>query len=454
MVGPDLIWPARPVECVLNNPAGNAHQSATWTKWSHEHWLLAGMFAFVGTALIAIVPGFANATKAAEAAPARVSLMLPLPAAAADAHKDATGWQTVRVGAGQNLGAIFAQQQIPTTLMHRLLEATSARDSLTHLREGQELAFEMDAKGGLKTLRFDKDSGTRIDLAIAGDKIEEKVHLRPLEHRVEIASGIITSSLYADGARAGLTATSINTLANIFKYDIDFVEDVRDGDAFQVVYEELWRDGQRVGTGDVIGATFTNRGKRFSAFAFEQNGKTEYFDETGRPLKKVLMRIPIEFARLSSTFGMRKHPVLGRMRAHKGVDYAARTGTPIMAAGDGRVAFVGWKNGYGRAVIIDHGQGRSTLYGHMSAWGKEKQGQHVSQGSTIGYVGMSGLATGPHLHYEFRINNTQVNPLTVTMPKPSPLSGMELVKFRAATAPAVAKLLLVEKNNATRLASR
>jgi murein DD-endopeptidase MepM/ murein hydrolase activator NlpD len=220
-----------------------------------------------------------------------------------------------------------------------------------------------------------------------------------------------------------------------------------------VVYEELWRDGQRIGTGDVIGATFTNRGKRFTAYAWAPDGKTEYFDETGRPLKKVLMRIPIEFARLSSTFGMRKHPVLGRMRAHKGVDYAARTGTPIMAAGDGKVAFVGWKNGYGRAVIIDHGQGRSTLYGHMSAWGKEKQGQRISQGSTIGYVGMSGLATGPHLHYEFRINGGQVNPLTVTMPKPQPLSGVALVKFRAATAPALAKLLVAEKNT-TRLASR
>jgi len=135
------------------------------------------------------------------------------------------------------------------------------------------------------------------------------------------------------------------------------------------------------------------------------------------------------------------------------VYYAARTGTPIMSAGDGRVSFVGWKSGYGRAVIIDHGQGRSTLYGHMSAWGKAKQGQHVSQGSTIGYVGASGLATGPHLHYEFRINGSQVNPLTVTMPKPQPLSGSDLVKFRAATAPAVAKLELVEKNNAIRVAS-
>jgi murein DD-endopeptidase MepM/ murein hydrolase activator NlpD len=449
MVRPDCYWPVWAAEYVLKTSPRNA----AWRKWSHEHWLVAGMFGFVGTALIAIVPGFSNATKAAEAAPARVELALPLPAVAADAHVALSGWQTVRVGKGENLGSIFTQMQIPATTLHQLLEATSAKNSLVHLREGQELAFEMDNKGNLKTLRFDKDPGTRIDLAIAGDKVTENVHLRPLERRVEIASGIITSSLYADGARAGLTAGSINTLANIFKYDIDFVEDLRDGDTFQVVYEELWRDGQRVGTGDVIGATFTNRGKRFQAFGYAPEGKIEYFDETGRPLKKVLMRIPIEFARLSSTFGMRKHPVLGRMRAHKGVDYAARTGTPIMAAGDGRVAFVGWKNGYGRAVIIDHGQGRSTLYGHMSAWGKEKQGQRVSQGSTIGYVGASGLATGPHLHYEFRINGTQVNPLTVTMPKPQPLSGLALAKFRAATAPALAKLQMVEKNNAMRVAA-
>jgi murein DD-endopeptidase MepM/ murein hydrolase activator NlpD len=438
----------------LDNSTRHTDQGKAFRKWSHEHWLVAGMFGFVGTALIAIVPGFSNATRAAEAAPAHVHVALPLPAVAPDARMGNSGWQTVRVGKGDTLGSIFARMQIPATTLQKLLDATSSEGSLTHLRENQELAFEMDAKGALKTLRFDKDADTRIDLALEGDKVSEKVIERPIEHRVEIASGIITSSLYADGARAGLTATSINTMANIFKYDIDFVEDVRDGDTFQVVYEELWRDGRRIGTGDVIGATFTNRGKRFSALAYAPNGKTEYFDETGRPLKKVLMRIPIEFARLSSTFGMRKHPVLGRMRAHKGVDYAARTGTPIMAAGDGRVSFVGWKNGFGRCVMIDHGQGRSTLYGHMSAWGKEKVGQHVSQGSTIGYVGMSGLATGPHLHYEFRVNGTQVNPLTVTMPKPSPLAGSDLVKFRAATAPAVAKLLLVEKNNASRVAAR
>ena len=443
-------WPGRPAESVLHNPP----QKTALSKWSHEHWLLAGMFGVVGTALIAIVPGFANATREPvnAVAPSRLSLALPLPASVAPDSAQASGWQLVRIRSGETLGTVFAQLGLPATLMHRMLDETSSQTALTHLREGQELAFEIDGAGQLKTLRFDRDPNTRIDLVVAGDSVSEKVQPRQVERRVEIAAGTITSSLYADGARAGLSSNAINEMANMFKYDIDFVEDVRDGDTFQVVYEELWRDGQRIGTGDVIGATFTNRGKRFTAYTYEQGGKKEYFDDTGRPLKKVLMRIPIEFARLSSTFGMRKHPILGRMRAHKGVDYAARAGTPIMAAGDAKVQFVGWKNGYGRVVILDHGQGRSTLYGHMSAWGREKQGQHVSQGSTIGYVGMSGLATGPHLHYEFRINGNQVNPLTVTMPKPQPLTGSELMRFRAATAPVLAKLLMVEKN--TRVASR
>jgi len=422
---------------------------STTPRWTRQRWLLAALSALLGTALIAIVPGFANAIRvsAAEARPAMLSLALPLPpVSAADQSRLGIGWQFVRVHSGQTLGAVFGQLGLSATLMQRLLDASTAKTALTRLHEGQELAFELDGKGQLRTLQFDQGAQQRVSLSVEGSAIHERIDNRPVEHRVEIAAGTISSSLYADGARAGLSSSAINDMANIFKYDIDFVEDVRDGDTFQVVYEELWRDGQRIGSGDIIGATFINRGKRYTAFRFERGGKTEYFDETGRPLKKALMRIPIEFARLSSTFGMRNHPILGRMRMHKGVDYAAPTGTPIMAAGDGRVKFVGWKNGYGRCVELDHGQGRSTFYGHMSAWGKEKIGQHVDQGNVIGYVGMTGLATGPHLHYEFRVNGTQVNPLTVTMPKPEPLLGAEFLRFRATTAPAVAKLLLAEKN--------
>jgi murein DD-endopeptidase MepM/ murein hydrolase activator NlpD len=430
------------------------HSNSALGRWSRDHYLLAGAFATLGTHLIAIVPGFANATRvpAPEALDPLTTVSLPLPKPTASTGVAGDRWEFVQVGAGQTLGSIFAEQHLSAELVARVMAAPAAAP-LARLRQGQELGLLLGTDGALKTLRFNASNERRVDLNVTADGIAENVVERPLEHRIEIGAGTITRSLYADGAKAGLSVSAINEMANIFKYDIDFVEDVRDGDTFQVVYEDLWRDGQRVGTGGVIGATFINRGHRYSAFRFEHDGKVEFFDETGRPLRKTLMRIPIEFARLSSTFGMRKHPVLGRMRAHKGVDYAARTGTPIMAAGDGRVSFVGWRNGYGRAVIIDHGQGRSTLYGHMSAWGNYKAGQHVAQGSTIGYVGMSGLATGPHLHYEFRINGTQVNPLTVTMPKPEPLAGAELTRFRLATAPALAKLQLVEQQH-TRLAMK
>jgi hypothetical protein len=173
MVTADLPWPVRPAETVLKNPPGHTDQAAAFRKWSHEHWLLAGLYGFVGTALIAIVPGFSNATRVAEAAPARLELALPLPAASAEAG-NASGWQTVRIQRGENLGSVFAQLKLSPALMHQLLEATSARDSLTRLREGQEIGFEFDAKGVLKTLRFDKDPSTRIDLVVAGGPVCEK----------------------------------------------------------------------------------------------------------------------------------------------------------------------------------------------------------------------------------------------------------------------------------------
>ena len=422
-------------------------------RWSHKHWLLAGLFAFLGTTLIAIVPGFANAMRQPASKVARTTLALPLPPSSkAAGAESASGWQFVRVRSGQTLGAVFAEQHQPSALMNRILQASSSDNALTHLREGQEFAFNLDADNHLKAFRYDRDDNNRVELTVANDQVSEKVTPRQVEHRIEVTAGTITSSLYADGARVGLSNAAINEMANIFKYDIDFVEDLRDGDQFQVVYDDIYRDGQRVGNGGIVGATFINRGKRFTAFRFEHGGQVEYFDENGSPLKKTLLRIPIEFARLTSTFGMRNHPILGRMRMHKGVDYAAPSGTPIMAAGDARVKFLGWKNGYGRCVELDHGQGRSTFYGHMSAWGKYSIGQHVNQGAIIGYVGMSGLATGPHLHYEFRVNETQVNPLSVTMPKPLPLAGNELVAFRLTTAPAIAKLQLLEKN--TRVAIR
>jgi murein DD-endopeptidase MepM/ murein hydrolase activator NlpD len=414
--------------------------------------VLASLFAFLALLIVTIVPGFASAMRSASANE-RATLSLPLPPLVGKTAEAAAGsaWQVVRVQSGQTLGAVFEQMGVPASVMHRVLEQPSAR-TLSRLRAGAEIAFDLGHDGQLRGLRFERDEAARVELRLADGKIEEKVIERPLERRVMVASGEITSSLYAAGAKAGLSNAAINQMANAFSYDIDFTQDLRDGDRFQVVYEEIWRDGERLRSGGVVAASFVNRGKEFTALRYQRNGKDEYFDLSGRPLKKSFMRMPIEFARISSRFNpRRKHPVLGTVRAHKGVDYAAGTGTPIMAAGDARVSFVGWQNGYGRTVVLDHGNGTTTLYGHMSRFGKYKTGSRVSQGAIIGYVGMTGLASGPHLHYEFRVKGVHRDPLTVTMPKPDPLAGAELARFRAATAPAMAQLKRVE---GVRLAAR
>jgi len=259
--------------------------------------------------------------------------------------------------------------------------------------------------------------------------------------------------LFADGEAAGLSTPLILEMAKVFGYDIDFAQDLRVGDEFSVVYEEVYREGERLRTGDILVASFVNQGRKFTAFRYVfPDGRVEYFDAEGRPMKKGFLRMPIEFARLSSRFNPnRRHPVLGTVRAHRGVDYAASTGTPIMSAGDGRISFVGTQRGYGRTVIVDHGNGITTLYAHMSRFAGRRNGSRVRQGDIIGYVGSSGLASGPHLHYEFRVKGVHRDPLKVTFPKPEPLPKAELARFHSQTGPWLARLELLEGKH---LASR
>jgi Membrane proteins related to metalloendopeptidases len=358
----------------------------------------------------------------------------------------ASTWHTLQVSAGQTLGAIFNELQLPASVMHRVLENEHARTAFARLRPGTEISFNIPAQGQLHGLRFNRDPGHRVELDLQGEEITATVTAREITTRTAVASGEIRHSLYASASRAGLPANAIAVLTDeIFKYDIDFSKDVQPGDRFNVVYDETWREGERIDASKVLAATFTTGGKTYTGFRFERNGKTEYFDADGRPLKKSFIRSPIQFARLSSNFGARRHPVLGRMRMHKGVDYAARTGTPIMAAGDARVQFAGVQRGYGNTVILDHGRGHTTLYAHMSRFGKFRAGQRVSQGEIIGYVGSTGLSTGPHLHYEFRVNGQHRNPLSVTMPPPEPLRGAELAAFQAQVAPAMARIRGMEQ---------
>ena len=435
-------------EAALHRPVLARHLSDGFNgRWSRRQWVQASLFATLGMLVASIVPGFGDLHGDPRHVP-RQSMALALPPLpqARPHEQPGDSWQVVRVESGQTLGELFERMGVPASTMYRILEQPGAKQVLTRLRPGAELGFDLPVDGQLRTFRFDRDANHRVELAIGADKITEQVTERPTEARTVVASGEISSSLYASARRAGLSPSAIATLTDdIFQYDIDFT-DAQKGDRFSVVYEQLWREGERIGTGEVAAATFTTGGKTYSGFRFEHDGKVGYYTADGRPLKKAFIRMPIPYARVTSGFSKaRKHPVLGRTRRHDGVDYGAGTGTPIHAAGDARVKFVGWKSGYGRTIVLDHGRGYTTLYAHMSRFGKYKRGSSIKQGTVIGFVGSSGLATGPHLHYEFRINGVHRNPLTVTMPPPEPLKGAALVAFRAQTAPALARIQQVEK---------
>lgn len=408
--------------------------------------LVIGLSAALAIALGSIVPAMNKAIDD-QAHPEHLTRQIALPPASSGLTQLAPttrDWQTVRIESGQTLGGVFSELGLSASAMHRVLEVPEATQMASRMRVGSELAFEIAPNGELRGLRFDQDETRRIELAVTDGGIRREVIERPVERRVVIAGGTIRSSLFADGAKAGLSAPVMNEMVKALQYDIDFAQDLREGDAFQIVYEELWREGERLRDGGVVAVNFINQNKPYTAVRFERGGNLEYFDLDGRPLRKSFMRTPIEFARLSSGFGARRHPVLGRMRMHNGVDYAAPTGTAIFAAGDARVKFAGWQNGYGRTVVLDHGNGITTLYAHMSRLGAYRVGQRVRQGQTIGLVGASGLATGPHLHYEFRVNNVHRDPLKVTLPKPEPLTGPALATYRRATAPALAQLKRIE----------
>ena len=267
----------------------------------------------------------------------------------------------------------------------------------------------------------------------------------PLDIQQVQTQGSIDSSLFAAARAAGVSEGIILQLANdIFGWEIDFALDIQPGATFNLVYEQKYRDGKFIGDGRILAADFVNNGTTYRAVYFESaDGKVaDYFAPDGRSMRRQFLRAPLEFTRISSNFNPKRlHPILNSIRAHKGVDYAAPTGTVIKAAGDGKVAFVGMKGGYGRVVKIEHGAGIETVYGHMSRFANGlRAGQRVRQGMTIGYVGSSGAATGPHLHYEYQVNGVHKNPRTVLLPNAAPISDQYRAEFLLRSGQLLAKL--------------
>ncbi|MEX2311931.1 MAG: peptidoglycan DD-metalloendopeptidase family protein [Rhodospirillales bacterium] len=354
--------------------------------------------------------------------------------------------QRIEVGQGDTLAELLVKAGVDRTEAHYAIKALSEYFNPRRIRNGQDLTLTFESAPLSVDTPVQNESDTFIGMALEPDyKTEVRVartadgnfqaeqHKKELQRKPVHAAGLIENSLYVAGRDAGVPAVVIARMIRLLSWDVDFQRDIRTGDGFEVMYERvLDASGKAVYNGAVTYAALTLSGKRINVYRYTlDDGTVDYFDEAGKASRKALMRTPIDGARLSSTFGKRKHPILGYTRMHKGVDFAAPTGTPIYAAGNGTVAFAGRKGGYGNYVLLRHNGTYETAYAHMNGFARGiRTGTRVEQGQIIGYVGTTGRSTGPHLHYEVLMSGNQVNPLRVKMPSGRSLEGKELAGFQ------------------------
>lgn len=344
-------------------------------------------------------------------------------------------WQNIEVKSGDNLSLIFDNLKLSPQQLAQLVSADKKGGKYLHaLRPKQNIKFQIENNRLLAMHYIESKTDSTLYLYDAeNNRYSVKHTQKEIEKRIAHSSGMIDSSFYATGLKSGLSDKIIMELVAVFGWDIDFALDIRSGDSFTVLYEERYLDGDKLSDGEIIAAEFINQGRKVTALRhIDKHARSNYYTPEGYSLRKAFIRSPVDFRRISSKFQRsRYHPVLGKKRPHRGVDYAAATGTPIKASGDGKVIFKGRKGGYGNTVILQHGGIFTTLYAHMSAFKRGiRNGKRVKQGQIIGYVGKTGRTTGPHLHYEFRVNGVHRNPLTVKFPNASPLKKSYKTAFK------------------------
>jgi murein DD-endopeptidase MepM/ murein hydrolase activator NlpD len=353
---------------------------------------------------------------------------------------------TVSVSNGDSLYSIFKKNGFRLADLDAIVKASDDTRELRRLVPGQRMDFHLTPDNGVSKLVHYLDDTRTLHVRRNGVGYDSRFVDVPLDRHVATATGTIESSLFIAAQREGLSSNIIMQMVEIFGWDVDFALDIRAGDRFAVVYDELYKDGKKLRDGNILAASFTNQGKTTRIVRYEYpDGRSSYFTPEGVSIRKAFLRTPVNYARISSGFSLRrKHPVLHKFRAHRGVDYAAPRGTPIKATGDGKIEFIGYKGGYGKTIVLRHGSTYTTLYAHMSRYAKRlRRGQRVSQGQTIGYIGSTGLSTGPHLHYEFRVRGVHRNPLRVKLPKASPIEKKYEQHFLSTTQDLVARLGIV-----------
>jgi murein DD-endopeptidase MepM/ murein hydrolase activator NlpD len=348
----------------------------------------------------------------------------------------------VVVTRNDTLDRIFRRLKLNLADLASLRSLPGVRAALDSLRPGESLHLT-HKDGALFGFERRLNDSQTLKVSRDGNALKADVLQNALETRRRTVRGRIDSSLFEAGEAAGGHDPTAVALADIFGWDIDFVLNVRPGDTFVVTYDEIWREGAYVKDGPIEAAEFVNQGRAFRAVRYtDPQGGTYYYTPDGRSLYREFLRAPVEFTRISSRFNSaRMHPILNRIRAHQGIDYAAPIGTPVHAAGDGRIRFAGWMGGYGNLVEIEHSSSIVTVYGHLSRFAHDTRvGAHVTQGTVIAYVGMTGLATGPHLHYEYRVNGVFKDPQTVALPGAPPIDARWRADFLSHAATLVASL--------------
>jgi murein DD-endopeptidase MepM/ murein hydrolase activator NlpD len=388
-----------------------------------------------------------------------VSLVLPLanPQVASLDEETRGIFHEEKVQRGDTLGSLLSRLGVNDPQAFKYLRnGQEAGVIARNLRPGRSFRSETGSDGTLVALSYNLSPTEIVRVERAGEGFKIGTQELALERRVAMKSAEIRGSLFGAADSVGLPDNVTTQVAEIFSADIDFHKDIRKGDSFRVVYEMLYHEGELIRAGRVLAVEFVNNNKTFSAVWYEgekaagagadDQTPSGYYTPEGNTLRKAFLRSPLEFSRITSGFGGRMHPIQNTWRQHTGVDYGAPTGTNIRSTADGIIAFIGQQNGYGNVVVVRHQGQFSTLYGHMSRFADGlTKGSRVSQGDIIGHVGMTGWATGPHLHYEFRVADVPVNPLTIALPQAFPLEGKHLAAFKIKAAPLMERIALIRE---------
>lgn len=386
--------------------------------------------------------------------PVEIEVALPLPDAAqaslyqASEPLDANAWTTATVQPGDNLSRIFNRLGLKADDLYSLMACCRESKSLTLLKPGETFKIRTDDGGELVELVRTSQRDSALRLFREGDHFKVGKFRHFIEKRPSFVAATVRRSFPADARAAGLSEHLLKQLQGIVGKRLDLSTDLQPGASFTILFEEDFFSGEKIGDGDILAIDLVQQDRQFRVVGFrDSSGELRYYTPQGESLRPAFLRYPVRFDKISSRFNLsRRHPLLGVRRPHKGVDLAAPAGTPIRAVGDGVVQDVGWQSGYGKTIVLDHGRGYTTLYGHMSRFNKKLQvGSSVSKGQIIGYVGRTGLATGNHVHYEFRVNDQPRNPLTVALPGDPPLKGQQRARFQQKTQLLLAQLDLHQR---------